>query len=90
MALAKEDKLANSSICSMPCTNCVKTLYFSQKGELPIVIDSGTSFPVTPNINNLVGPIRPSSTSDFNGLNATITVISEGGVYGESKMCLTQ
>ena len=54
-------------------------MYFSRKeGELPIVIGSGTSYSVTPNINDFVGPIRPCSTTELNGLNAKITVAGEG------------
>ncbi len=56
-------------------------MYFSRKeGELPIVIGSGTSYSVTPNINDFVGPIRPCSTTELNGLNTKITVAGEGDV----------
>jgi hypothetical protein len=65
-----------------PRENRVKTVYFSQKeGELPIVINSGASYSVTLNINNFVGPIRPCSTNELNGLNAKIrTVVGDGDV----------
>jgi hypothetical protein len=58
-----------------------KTVYFSRKdGELPIVIDSGASYSVTPNLQDFVGPIRECSTKELNGLNAPINVVGEGEV----------
>jgi hypothetical protein len=36
-----------------------KTVYFLRKeGELPIVIDSGASYSVTPNLKDFIGPIH--------------------------------
>jgi hypothetical protein len=62
----------------MPTKNHVKTVYFSKKeGKLRIVIDSGASYSVTPNVDNFVGPICPYSTTEHNGLNAKITVVGE-------------
>jgi hypothetical protein len=58
-----------------------KTVYFSRKDrELPIVIDSGASYSVTPNLQDFVGPIRECSTKELNGLNAPINVVGEGEV----------
>jgi hypothetical protein len=58
-----------------------KTVYFSRKdGELPIVIDSGASYSVTPNLQDFIGPIRECSTKELNGLNALINVVGEGKV----------
>ena len=52
------------------------TVYFSRdKKELPIVLDTGASFCITPNVDDFVGPIEPCSTSELNGLNAKITVV---------------
>jgi hypothetical protein len=81
MALSKADELANRDQYAMSSKDRVKTVYFSRKeGELPIVIDSGASFSVTPNIHDFVGPIRPCSRSELNGLNTKISVIGEGDI----------
>jgi hypothetical protein len=57
------------------------TVYISQKRhELPIVIDSGASYSVTPTLADFIGPIEPCSTKELNGLNASIKVIGHGTV----------
>ncbi len=57
------------------------TVYISRKrGELPIVIDSGASYSVTPTLADFVGPIEPCSNKELNQLNATIKVIGHGTV----------
>jgi hypothetical protein len=56
------------------------TVYFSrQEGELPIILDSGASHLVTPNHSDFLGPIRPCTTKELNGLNSSIQVIGVGG-----------
>jgi hypothetical protein len=56
-------------------------VYISRKqGELPIVIDSGASYSVTPTLEDFMGPIEPCSTSELNGLNVTIKEIRVGTV----------
>jgi hypothetical protein len=56
-----------------------KVVYFSRKdGELPIVIDSGASYSVTPNLQDFVGLICECSTKELNGLNAPINVVGKG------------
>jgi hypothetical protein len=58
-----------------------KTVYFSRKdGGLPIVINSGASYSVTPNFQYFVGPIWKCSTKELNGLNAPIHAVGEGEV----------
>ncbi len=38
------------------------TVYFSRdKKKLPIVLNTGASFCITPNVDNFVGPIDPSN-----------------------------
>jgi hypothetical protein len=55
-----------------------KMVYFSRKDqELPIVINSGASYSVTPNLKDSVGPIRECSTKELNGLNAPINAVGE-------------
>jgi hypothetical protein len=62
-------------------TSSKQTVYISQKKhELPIVIDSGASYSVTPNLDDFVGPIEKAETQELNGLNATIKVIGQGTV----------
>jgi hypothetical protein len=57
------------------------TVYFSRdKRELPIVLDTGASFCITPNVDDFVGPIESCSTSELNGLNAKIAVVGQGTV----------
>jgi hypothetical protein len=57
------------------------TVYLSRdKNEFPIVLDSGASFYITPNVDDFVGPIKPCSTSELNGLNAKIAVVGQGTV----------
>jgi hypothetical protein len=57
------------------------TVYLSKKrNELPIVIDSGASYSVTPTLDDFLGPIEPCSTKELNGLNTSIKVIGHGTV----------
>jgi hypothetical protein len=56
-------------------------LYLSRKdNDLPIVIDSGASFSVSPTISDFVGAIRPCRTTHLNGLKGKINVVGEGDV----------
>ena len=58
------------------------TIYLSNKGDdlLPIVIDTGTSLSLTANYNDFVGPIRPSTITELQGLSHTTKVHSIGKV----------
>jgi hypothetical protein len=57
-------------------------VYLSRKQDkLPIVIDSGASYSVTPNLQDFVGPIEKCSTNELNSLkNSTIKVVGQGTV----------
>jgi hypothetical protein len=59
-----------------------RTVYFSrQEGELPIVLDSGASYSVTPSLDNFLDPTRrPCATKERNGLNSLIKVVGVGMV----------
>ena len=48
--------------------------------ELPIVIDTGASFSVTPNVNDFIGQIQPSDLDSLKGLNSDIKVFGQGTV----------
>jgi hypothetical protein len=45
-----------------------KTVYLSQKEEeLPIVINPGASFSMTPNLEEFLGPIEACDCAELNG-----------------------
>lgn len=57
---------------------CNRLVYFSNKpNDLPIMIDTGGSLSVTPNLDDFVGRISPPDTNDLQGLSALSIV---GGV----------
>ena len=58
------------------------TVYMSQREQdmLPIVIDSGASKSLTPNLQDFVGPIQPAEISSLNGLSGTTAVRGFGTV----------
>ena len=58
------------------------TVYMSQQEQdvLPIVIDSGASKSLTPNLQDFVGPIQPAEISSLNGLSGTTAVRGFGTV----------
>jgi hypothetical protein len=57
------------------------TVYLSRDNrKLPIVLDTGASFCITPNVDDFIGPIEPCSTTKLNGLNAKISVVGQGTV----------
>jgi hypothetical protein len=79
-ALIASAQLVQTSYDQADPTN-KKTVYMSRKQDkLPIVIDSGALYSVTPNLADFVGPIEKCSTSELNGLNHTIKVIGQGTV----------
>jgi hypothetical protein len=58
------------------------SVYLSSNGDdiLPIVIDTGATISLTPNINDFLGPIRPSTIPDLTGLDGTTHVHGMGMV----------
>ena len=55
------------------------SIYVSTKPEeVPIVIHSGASISLSPNKNDFIGSIFPSSITLLNGLSNTIQVLEEG------------
>ena len=58
------------------------TVYLSDKGDdlLPIIIDSGASISLTANYNYFVGPIRPATITELQGLSHTTKVHRVGKV----------
>ena len=58
------------------------TVYLSNQGDdlLPIVIDSGASISLTANYNDFVGPIRPATITELQGLSHTTKVHGVGQV----------
>jgi hypothetical protein len=62
-------------------TTITRTVYHSQnQQELPIVIDSGPSVSVTPNVADFVGLIKPYAVSGLKGINSEAKVVGEGMV----------
>jgi hypothetical protein len=51
--------------------------------ELPIVIDTGASFSVTPTISDFCGPIKPADLLSLKGLKDSVTVCGMGPVKWE-------
>jgi hypothetical protein len=75
---ASEIVTCNPSYSAAPS---LPTLYLSCKdNDLPIVIDSGASFLVSPTISDFVGAIQPCYTTHLNGLKGKINVVGEGDV----------
>ena len=75
------------------------TIYLSNKGDdlLPIVIDSGASISLTANYNDFVGPIRPATITELQGLSHTTKVHGVGkvewtvrDVFGATRTIKTQ
>ena len=75
------------------------TIYLSNKGDdlLPIVIDSGASISLTANYNDFVGPIRPATITELQGLSHTTKVHRVGkvewtvrDVFGATRTIKTQ
>lgn len=57
-----------------------RSVYFSNKNDLPIVIDTGGSKSVSPGINDFIGDIRPADVDDLQGLSASTSVKGVGTV----------
>ena len=80
----KQALVAASNLIQMDSTHQAKnskTVYLSEKDdELPIVIDTGASVSVTPNINDFQGPIRPCELTKLKGLNSSANVVGVGNV----------
>ena len=75
------------------------TVYLSDQGNdlLPIVIDSGASISLTANYNDFVGPIRPATITELQGLSHTTKVHGVGqvkwtvrDVFGTTRIIKTQ
>ena len=75
------------------------TVYLSDQGDdlLPIVIDSGASISLTANYNDFVGPIRPATITELQGLSHTTKVHGVGqvkwtvrDVFGATRTIKTQ
>ena len=75
------------------------TVYLSDQGDdlLPIVIDSGASISLTANYNDFVGPIRPATITELQGLSHTTKVHGVGqviwtvrDVFGTTRTIKTQ
>jgi hypothetical protein len=45
-----------------------RSVYFSTMDDLPIVIDTGGSFSITPNREDFEGDLRPADIDDLQGL----------------------
>jgi hypothetical protein len=76
-ALNYSSKLVKSDIYGI---EQAKIVYFLKKdGELPIVVDSGASYSITPNFNNSVVLIRECLTKEeLNELNTPMNVVGKG------------
>jgi len=57
-----------------------RSVYFSNRDDLPIVIDTGGSKSVTPDRDDFIGEIRMADISDLQGLSASTAVIGIGTV----------
>jgi hypothetical protein len=57
-----------------------KSIYFSNRDNMPIVIDTGASLSLTPNINDFIGDLKPAHIQDLNGLSSKTTVVGVGRV----------
>jgi len=58
-----------------------RSVYFSEDlNELPIVIDTGASMSLTPNIKDFRGPLVPSTTNELRGLSHSTPVMGMGYV----------
>ena len=58
-----------------------RSIYFSDRqDDLPIVIDTGASTSLTPNINDFVGDLQLPSITEITGLTSTSPVKGEGTV----------
>ena len=75
------------------------TVYLSAQGDdlLPIMFYSGTSISLTANYNSFVGPIRPSTITELQGLSHTTKVHGVGqvkwsvrDVFGATRTIKTQ
>lgn len=47
----------------------------NKRGDLPVVMDSGSSLSLTPNQNNFSRNLKPATVSELNGLGSTTTVV---------------
>jgi len=56
------------------------SVYFSNRDDLPIMIDTGGSKSVTPDKNDFIGDIRMADVNDLQGLSALMAVIGVGTV----------
>ena len=79
--------LTNSRQGNLPCSVSTALsqhmmVYLSNQGDdlLPIVIDSGASISLTANYNDFVGPIRPATITELQGLSHTTKVHGVGQV----------
>jgi hypothetical protein len=62
-----------------------RSIDFSNRpDDLPIVIDTGASTSLTPNIADFVGELQLSKTTEITGLNSTSTIKGVGTVEGSS------
>jgi hypothetical protein len=58
-----------------------RSVYFSNRlNDLPIVIDSGATFSLTPNRSDFIGELRAAPVSELNGLSSTTAVEGVGTV----------
>lgn len=74
-----------------------RSVYFSTMDDLPIVIDTGGSFSVTPNREDFEGDLRPADIDDLQGLAGPAVVAGVGtvkwmikDVFGATRMIRTQ
>ena len=77
----RQDALPHSHSASTALSRRM-TVYLSDQGDdlLPIVIDSGASISLTANYNDFVGPIRPTTITELQGLSHTTKVHGVGQV----------
>jgi hypothetical protein len=57
--------------------SCRPSIYLSKNDDVPVVIDTGASFCLTPCISDFVGPLQASETT-LTGLNSVTTVAGTG------------
>jgi hypothetical protein len=74
-----------------------RSVYFSTMDDLPIVIDTGGSFSVTPNREDFEGDLRPANIDDLQGLAGPAVVAGVGtvkwtikDVFGATRTIRTQ
>jgi hypothetical protein len=66
-----------------------RSVYFKNRpGQLPIIIDTGCSKSLTPDMNDFAGPIKKAQVNELNGLSHTIKVAGIGWV--EWSLCVKE